>query len=132
MEGKACSTFAAFRYGSIGIGDRFPRPGSNSRQKYCPLCPIAVLNTPYHVAFQCSQLEQFRKTETCLSSFRNVCMAGVVTEQEIMKLFLNGLDWKGKKISKKLLIQRGNDLGSILEFFLSKWQRVSAKFCGKV
>ena len=121
MEGSASSTIASFRYGIIGIGDSYPRPAKYSRQKFCPLCDARAINSPLHLTFFCPALEKFRKNHTALTSFRNICMAGDCSEDDLLKIFLNGLDWKRNPVAPSVFVSRGNDLSKILDYFLSKW-----------
>ena len=112
---------ARFRYNIVNIGHRIPRPGTDTRKKFCPLCPVQTPNTPIHVAFYCPALEHTRKHLTGISSFRNMCSAKNFSEIKICQLFLNGKDWNEVSVDLDVYIERGKDLQAILDDFNSQW-----------
>jgi hypothetical protein len=91
------------------------------KQAVCPLCPSRVVNTVSHLAFYCPSLEQVRREETVLSSFRNMCRAKGFSEDYVFELFANGCDWNENPFMTKDFLSRGADLKLLLEEFLSRW-----------
>ena len=115
-ESEGCSSMAAFRLGSAGLGNREPR-GGLTRQKLCQLCSGTLDES--HIAFSCMALEAYRKRETGITFFRNMCRTKDVFEKQAYKRYVNGYDWDGDKVSRSDYAKRGVDLKGLRKFWLS-------------
>ena len=120
-EGKRSEFVACFRFNSVNIGHRFPRLGRTNKQRYCPLCPNMHENSLLHMTFFCPALEDTRKVATSLSSFRNMCKAKDFSDLKVFALFVNGLDWNEIPVDGMVYLERGDDLKTIHDKFLSMW-----------
>ena len=120
-EGLASEAIAAFRYDVTCIGNKYPRIGRDTTQRECPLCPSGFRNTVSHLAFFCPSMEKFRKEETSLGSFRNMCSAKGFSNDHIYDLFVNGDDWNENPVLVGVFLERGVDLKQLLDNFLSRW-----------
>ena len=103
------------------IGNKYPRIGRDTTQRDCPLCPSGFRNTVSHLAFFCPSMEKFRKEETSLGSFRNLCSAKGFSNDHIYDLFVNGDDWNENPVLVGVFLERGVDLKQLLDKFLSRW-----------
>ena len=120
-EGLASETIAQCRYDSAGIGNKFPRENHVVKQSFCPLCPTWVKNTVSHVALFCPLVEQLRRERTVMSSFRNMCHAKNITDDQMFELFISGYNWNNEPVTNGDFLSRGTDLRLILDLWLSKW-----------
>ena len=120
-EGERSEFVAGFKFNAVNIGQRFPRLGRAHKQRYCPLCPDMQENSLLHMTFFCPALEDTRKVATGLSSFRNMCKAKDFSDLKVFALFLNGLDWNEIPVEGAVYLERGDDLKTILDTFLSMW-----------
>lgn len=120
-EGANSEAISAFRYDSADIGNKYPRLGRVEVQRYCPLCPVATRNTVMHLTFFCHSMELFRRQETTMSSFRNMCVAKGFSEDYVFELFVNGYDWNENPVPIQDFLARGFDLRRLRESFLSRW-----------
>ena len=125
-EGEGTGIMAAFRLGSAGLGNREPRRGQGAREIWCKLCS-GVLNEQ-HVAFSCSAVEQYRKNETEITFFRNVCRRQNIHEKQAYRRYVTGYDWNGLKVSKKDYTKRGMELKGLVKF----WQNLLGTDCTEI
>ena len=121
QEGANSEMIANFRFNMVRIGRKYPRFGKVATNRYCPLCPQNVENTPEHVAFFCPEVENVRKEQTEISFFRNLCMRKGYSEYETYSMYLNGLDWNENPVELKDYLNRGAELDRVLSAWLSKW-----------
>ena len=115
-EEEGVSGMAAFRMGSAGLGNREPREGG-VRQTQCSLCSGRL--DERHVAFSCSALEGFRKKETEITFFRNLCRRKEIHERQAYLRFVNGFDWNGNRVMREEYVRRGVELQGIKKYWLS-------------
>ena len=120
-ESEASSILAQFRYNVAPIGNKYPRVGSLSVHRSCPLCPRSMVNSVAHVALFCPYVEKNRKDQTSLASFRNSCTFKGFSEEYTFRLFINGYDWNENKVTANDFLERGKDLSLILNAWLEKW-----------
>ena len=120
-EGLFSDYISMFKYNSVAIGTRFPRPGMISKQLVCPLCPTREENSVMHLALFCQTLEHLRRTRTGITSFRNMCQAKEFSNMKIFELFINGEDWNEIPISTELFRERGTELFILWNEFNSRW-----------
>ena len=120
-EGDESAMIAKVKFGSAGLGNRYPRPGHVMTQSCCPLCPTMTKNNEAHVTFFCFAVEKVRSQETSFSSFRNMCGAKSFSDDKVFALFINGLDWDEKPICVKDYLSRGKDLAIMMKAWLSLW-----------
>ena len=120
-EGLSSDYISLFKYNSVAIGNRYPRPGMVSKQLVCPLCPTREENSVMHLALFCQASEHLRQTRTGITSFRNMCQAKNFTNQKIFELFINGEDWNEIPISIELYRERGSELFILWNEFNSLW-----------
>ena len=73
-EGEECATIASFRYDMANIGRKYPRVGRASVSHQCPLCRGTSRNTAQHMVMYCPYIENVRKEQTGIASFRNTCL----------------------------------------------------------
>ena len=73
------------------------------------------------MTFFCPALEDTRKVATSLSSFRNMCKAKDFSDLKVFALFVNGLDWNEIPVDGMVYLERGDDLKTIHDKFLSMW-----------
>ena len=125
-EGEGTGIMAAFRLGSAGLGNREPRRGQGAREIWCKLCS-GVLNER-HVAFSCSAVEQYRKNETEITFFRNVCRRQNIHEKQAYRRYVTGYDWNGLKVSKNDYTRRGMELKGLVKF----WQNLLGTDCTEI
>ena len=114
-EDEGCSSLAAFRLGSAGLGDKVPLQGQY-RQSICQLCPGRL--NEQHVAFACPALERFRSRETEIVFFRNQCRRNGFSERAAFVRFVNGYDWNGCKVMRSELVKRGLELKGLRKCWL--------------
>ena len=115
-EGEGVSGMAAFRLGSAGLGNREPR-GDDVRQTHCKLCSGRL--DERHVAFSCRALEGYRKRETEITFFRNLCRRKEIFEKQAYLRFVNGYDWNGNRVMQEEYVRRGLELQGLRKFWLS-------------
>ena len=116
-ESDGVSELAAFRLGSARLGHRVPFKGS-PRLKYCPLCSAHL--DERHVAFSCLAIENFRKNETEITFFRNVCRRKDIYEKEAFRRYLHGWDWNGLRVPQDEYVRRGAELKRLKKYWLSR------------
>ena len=114
-ESSGSSLVAQFRLGSAGLGNRAPIDGVR-RSRWCGLCGGEL--TDQHVVLECVELENFRKSHTGLSSFRNACRLLNKPNSKIYWLLLNGYDAVGNKERKGDFTQRGIWLKNLKKHWL--------------
>ena len=73
------------------------------------------------MTFFCPTLEETRKVATGLSSFRNMCKVKDFSDLKVFALFVNGLDWNEIPVEGAVYLERGDDLKTMLDTFLSMW-----------
>ena len=112
---------ACFRFNAVNICHRFPRLGRAQSQRYCPLCPDMQENSLPHMTFFCPAHEKTRKVAAGLSSFRNMCKAKLFSDLKVFALFVNELDWNEIPGEGAVYLDRGDDLKTIHDKFLSMW-----------
>ena len=96
-ESSASNSLSQFRMGSTGLGNRAPREGV-PRSRWCGLC--GSLLSDQHVVFECVAMENYRKNNTGLSKFRNVCRLLDKPTSLAYWLLLNGYDSTENKLRK--------------------------------
>ena len=116
-EGEGIGVLAAFRLGSAGLGNREPGKGQLERKSQCQLC-YGVLNE-MHVAFTCSMVEDYRKKETDISFFRNVCRRKNIPVKQAYRRYVTGYDWNGIKVLQGSYAMRGAELKGIVKYWQS-------------
>ena len=116
-EGEGIGELAAFRLGSAGLGNREPGKGQLERKSQCQLC-YGVLNE-MHVAFTCSMVEDYRKKETDISFFRNVCRRKNNPVKQAYRRYVTGYDWNGIKVLQGSYAMRGAELKGIVKYWQS-------------
>ena len=121
QESKSSTTLAQFRYNVAPIGNKYPRVGSLSVQRYCPLCPNSTANTVSHLAMFCPYVELVRKEQTSISSFRNTCILKGFSEDYSFWLYINGYDWNENPVLAGSFLERGEELNTLMESWLSRW-----------
>ena len=114
-EHGGCSVLAQFKLGAAGLGNTAPRRG-HPRVKVCPVCGGQL--DERHVALVCPGLEEFRREETELTFFRNLCRRKNMTEKETYRRLMNGYDWNGNKVQRAELAQRGGWLRNLKNLWL--------------
>ena len=120
-EGVASTTLAMFRYDAAGIGNKFPRPGTVTRQTFCPLCASVRRNTVAHLALFCPAIETIRSEQTSISSFRNICFLRGCSEDLIFSLLVNGMDSTKALLDRPDFLKRGLELKLLLDSWLARW-----------
>ena len=103
------------------MGNKYPRVGRQHTQRDCPLCPCSISNTVSHLAMFCTSVERVRKEQTSISSFRNLCLFKGFSEELTFDLFINGQDCNQKPVKADDYLERGNELGLLLDSWLAKW-----------
>ena len=120
-ESPASTILAQFRYNVANLGNKYPRVGRQHTQRDCPLCPCSISNTVSHLAMFCTSVERVRKEQTSISSFRNLCLFKGFSEELTFDLFINGQDCNQKPVKADDYLERGNELGLLLDSWLAKW-----------
>ena len=120
-EGAASSALSQFRYDVANMGRKYPRIGRTVITKYCPLCPINVKNSVPHLVMFCSSVEDYRKKCTGISAFRNMCILKGFSEENTFAFYINGMDWNELYVDGEQYLERGTELKSLLDYWLSKW-----------
>ena len=121
QESMCSSTLTKFRYNMAPIGNKYPRAGRAQVHQFCPVCPNNVVNSVVHLALFCPSVEGIRKDQTCISSFRNLCLSKGFTEDETFHLYVDGYDWNRNPVEAADYLQRGEDLTLLMESWLSLW-----------
>ena len=114
-------TLSQFRFNVTNIGNKYPRVGKLSVQRDCPLCPQSVKNTVAHLALFCSSIERVRKEQTSVTSFRNTCIFKGFSDSYTFQLFINGMDWNENPVKAQDYLDRGRELGLLLDSWLCQW-----------
>ena len=70
------------------------------------------------MAFECPALENFRRTETEVTFFRNIFKRRQILGKESYKRFVNGYDWNGNKVVRSELVKRGMELKALRKCWL--------------
>ena len=58
-ESEWSTVISEFKLESEGLGNKHPRNG-RPRKPYCPVCPVKVENSGFHLLFCCSSLSKLR------------------------------------------------------------------------
>ena len=120
-EDAASITMAEFRYNVANIGCKYPRVGRFTVHRDCPLCPVSTKNNTVHIALFCPSIEGIRKSQTCIASFRNLCLSKGFSEDHTFELFVNGMDWNENPVEQAEYLERGSHLAVLLEAWLALW-----------
>ena len=121
FEHQHLDTIAQFRLSNAGLGNRFPRWAGvfYARQTSCPLCNLQLLDEA-HVVFFCPMVENERE-ELDLVFFRNRCLEKGFSHKKIFFTFVNGLDWNGRAVQRKEILDIGLALDTLRGHWLAKW-----------
>ena len=120
-EGMASATLASFRYDMANIGKKYPRIGRVCVAQQCPLCRDNTRNTVQHLTMYCPFIENIRKEQTSITSFRNTCLFKGFSEEYTFALYINGKDWNENPVPLQDFLERGVELKQLLDVWLSKW-----------
>ena len=69
----------------------------------------------------CSSVEDYRKKCTGISAFRNMCILKGFSEEHTFSLYINGMDWNELYVDREQYLERGTELKSLLDYWLSNW-----------
>ena len=83
-------------------------------------CPGNIPNTGLHLLFKCGSLSGLRQ-ETGIQSYVNLCLWKGLSLDETCRLFVNGLDWSKKPVSKSDFLERGKCMSDMRILWLTKW-----------
>ena len=119
-EAEEATTIAKVKMACAGLGNKAPRTG-RVRQRHCPLCmPQRQEISEQHVLTTCPSVEQVRRVtgvSGLINSFRLVGQE----EDEAYFSFINGLDTKGKGVSREYFLLRGKAMQEVVDAWLSRW-----------
>ena len=120
FEHAHLTTIAEFRLSSAGLGNKYPRFAGvlYERQKFCPLCPGAIL-TEAHVIFFCSAIEHHRRHFN-LHLYRTSRTLKGLDQEGIMEEYLNSYDWE-KDVHRSECVSLGHVLDTLRGHWLSLW-----------
>ena len=121
-ENKAAETIAKFRLNRVDLGKIVARENRRVQTK-CPLCPTAIpmyQNSPFHIVMECNSLKEIKKV-TGLSIYVNLSMLKNVSPIDTYRNYLSGVGLNGEEISRKEILERGEVLKTVVEYYLSRW-----------
>ena len=90
------------------------------RKPFRPVCPGNIPNTGLYLLFKCGSLSGLRQ-ETGIQSYVNLCLWKGLSLDETCRLFVNGLDWSKKTVSKSDFLERGKCMSDMRILWLTKW-----------
>ena len=120
-EHDGCSSIAEFKFQNAGLGNRAPRPGRRRTNK-CALCSGDL--DEFHVSFICTAMEGFRKLNTDVTIFRNVCQVNNIQPRMAFKKYINGLEWNNIAVDTTQYARRG----IMLSLIKKEWLRCTKHY----
>ena len=118
-ESEWSTVISEFKLESEGLGNKHPRNG-RPRKPYCPVCPVKVENSGFHLLFCCSSLSKLR-FETGISSFMTDCAMKKLSLHDSYILFVNGENSAKSPVSVSEYLERGKSMFDMRKLWLSKW-----------
>ena len=118
-ESDWSTVISEFKLESEGLGNKHPRNG-RPRKPLCPVCPVRLENSGFHLICCCSSLSKLR-SETGISSFMNVCALKGFSALQAYELFVNGEDSSNKPVTMSAYLERGKSLHDMREYWFSLW-----------
>ena len=117
-ESDEAATIAKIKVACAGLGNKAPRTGM-PRRTYCPLCGPGVEVSERHVVSSCRGVLDVRRG-TGVSSMLALFRAEGLEEEDSFYNYVNGLDSKGKKVSRVDYLRRGSAMGEVVEAWMSR------------
>ena len=118
-ENVLSTVITEFKLECEGLGNKQPRLG-HIRKPFCSVCPGNIPNTGLHLLFKCGSLSGLRQ-ETGIQSYVNLGLWKGLSLDETCRLFVNGLDWSKKTVSKSDFLERGKCMSDMRILWLTKW-----------
>ena len=118
-ENEYSSIIAEFKLDNPGLGEKRPLLGHN-RKPFCPLCPVRIPSSGFHMLFECSSISVLR-INCGIQSYILQCEMKGLSLTTSYKYFVNGNNSNGKPIPQLEFLERGKCMKIMRDLWLSKW-----------